>query len=96
MNGNLLLHLHRAAYCPVDAVEHDEQGIATSLDNPAAMLVYRRVYQVAAQSPQPFERASVVQSNETAIANHVGIDDGDQLPPIWRTVRSGLMRCSPT
>ena len=82
---NLLLHLHRAAYCPVDAIEHDEKEIATSLDNPAAMLFYSRVYQVAAQSPQPVERANVIQSNEAAIANHVCIDDGDQLSPIWRT-----------
>ena len=43
MVGNLLLHLHGTAYRPVDAVEHDQQGIAPGLDDPAAMLLDRRV-----------------------------------------------------
>ena len=38
MDRNLLLHLHGTAHRPVDAVEHDEQGIAAGLDDPAAML----------------------------------------------------------
>ena len=48
---HLLLHLNGTSYRPVDAVEHDEQGIAASLDDPATMLLDRRVYQVAAQCP---------------------------------------------
>ena len=50
MDGNLLLYLHSAAHCPIDAIKHDEKRIAPSLDDPAAVLFYRRVYQVAAQS----------------------------------------------
>ena len=43
---NLLLHLHGATDRPVDAVEHDEQGIATCLHDPAAVLLDRRVDKV--------------------------------------------------
>ena len=96
VDRNLLLHLHGTAHRPVDAVEHDQQGVAAGLDDPAAMLLDRRVDQVAAESTQPFERSCVVQADQAAVADHVGIDDGDQLPPIWRTVRSGLMGCSLT
>ena len=47
VDRDLLLHLHSTAHRPVDAVEHDEQGIAASLDDPAAVLLDRWVYQVA-------------------------------------------------
>ena len=50
VDRNLLLHLHGTTHCPVNAVEHDQQGIAAGLDDPAAMLLYRWVNQVAAQS----------------------------------------------
>ena len=40
---------------------------------------------VAAESPQPFERSNIIQANQAAVANHVGMDDGDQLPPIRRS-----------
>ena len=36
--GHPLLHLHGAPYRPIDAVEHDQQGIAASLDDPTTML----------------------------------------------------------
>ncbi len=41
--GNLLLHFDRAAHCPFDAIEHDQQRIACGLNDPPAMLVDRRV-----------------------------------------------------
>ena len=81
---HLLLHLNGTSHRPVDAVEHNEQGVTPSLDDPATMLLYRPVYQVAAQGSQPLQSSSVIQSNEAAITNHIGIDDGDKLPPIWR------------
>ena len=84
MGRNLLLHLHGTAHRPINAIEHDEKGIATSLNDSAAVLLYRQVYQVAAQSPQPLKSPCIVQPNQAAVANHVGIDDGDQLPPIWQ------------
>ena len=58
--------------------------IATGLDDPAAMLLDRRIDHVAAERTQPFERSHIIQADQTAVADHVGIDDGDQLPPIWR------------
>ena len=73
-----------------------EQRIAAGLDNPATVLLYRGIYQLSAQSPQSLEGSSVIQSDQAAVANHVGIDHGDQLPPIWRLPIQGLMRCSPT
>ena len=82
MDGNLLLHLHGTAHRPVNAIEYDQQRIASSLNNPAAMLIDRRVYQVPAECPQTIERSRIVQANQTAVANHVGIQYGDQLPPI--------------
>ena len=83
-NWHLLLHLDGTAHGTVDAVEHDEQRIAPSLDDPAAVLVNRRVDEVAAQSPQPFQSSRIVQADQTAIANHIRVDHGDQLSPIWR------------
>ena len=53
VDRNLLLHLHGAPHRPVDAVEHDEQRVAASLDDPATMLLDRWVYQLSAQRPQP-------------------------------------------
>ena len=49
MDRNLLLHLHGTAHRAVDAIEHYQQRIAPGLDDPAAMLLYRWVYQVAAE-----------------------------------------------
>ena len=83
VDRNLLLHLDGTAHRPVNAIEHDEQGIAAGLDDPAAMLVNRWVYQVSAQRPQSLESSCVIQPDQAAVAHHVGIDDGDQLPPIW-------------
>ena len=82
VDRNLLLHLHGTAHRPVDAVEHDEQGVAAGLDDPAAMLLDRRIDQVSPESPQPLEGSRVVQADQAGVANHVGIDHGDQLPPI--------------
>src|ERR1700693_3471038 len=48
MNGDLLLHLHSTAHRAVDAVEYDEQGIAPSLDDPAAMLINRGIDHLSA------------------------------------------------
>ena len=55
VDRNLLLHLDGTPHCPVDAIEHDEQGVATGLDDPAAVLIDRRVYQVPTEGPQSFE-----------------------------------------
>ena len=54
MDGNLLLHLDRAAHCPVDAVEYHEQGVAAGLDNSPAMSLDGGIDEIAAEPAQPF------------------------------------------
>ena len=49
VSGYLLLHLHGTAHCSVDAVEHNEQGVAPGVDDPAAILLDRWVDQVSAE-----------------------------------------------
>jgi hypothetical protein len=42
---------------PVDAIEHHKQRVASSLNDLAAVFVYRWIYQSAAESSEPFERS---------------------------------------
>ena len=81
---NLLLHLHGTAYGSVYAVEYDQQGVAACLYYPAAMLLDRRVYQGAAQRSQTYKCPRVIQSDQSAVTDHVGIERDDQLPSIRR------------
>ena len=74
VDGHLLLHLHGTAHRSINAIEHDEQRIAPRVDDPAAMLLDRRVDQVSTQSPQPFERSNIVQADQAAVPDHVGIE----------------------
>jgi hypothetical protein len=69
---NLLLHLHCTTHRSVNAVEHDEHRITSGLDDPAAMILDRRVYYLFAEPTQPFKRSCVIQTNQTAEADHVG------------------------
>jgi hypothetical protein len=85
IGGDLLLHLRGTAYRTVNAVEHDEERVTSCVNNPAAMLVDRRIDQSPAESPEPFERAYVIQPNQAAVTDYVGIDYGDQLPTAWRS-----------
>jgi hypothetical protein len=55
-----MLHLHGTPPRPVYAVEHDQQGVATRLDDPASVFLDGRVYEVPTESAQPFERPLVV------------------------------------
>ena len=87
VDRNLLLHLHRTAHRPVNAVKHDEKGIATGLNDPAAVLIDRRVYQVPTECPQTIQRSCIVQTDQSRIAYHVQIGHGYQLPPIPRLLR---------
>ena len=50
VDRHLLLHFGRTAHCSLDAVEHDEQGIASRVDDPAAVLIDRWVDQVLRES----------------------------------------------
>ena len=73
VDRNFLLHLHRTAHRPVDAVEHDEQGVAAGLDDPAAMFLDRWIDHFPAERPQSCEGSSVVQADQAGIAHHVGM-----------------------
>ena len=79
IDRHLLLDLYRAAHCAIDAVERHQQQVAAGLHHSAAVLADRRVDQNAPQRAQAAQRAGIVQANQAAIADHVGIDDSDQL-----------------
>jgi hypothetical protein len=85
IGGNLLLHLYGTAHRTVDAVEHDEEGVTSCVNDSAAILVDCRVEHSPAESPEPIERSYVIQPNETTVTDHVSIDHGDQLPTAWRS-----------
>jgi hypothetical protein len=78
---HLLLDSDRAAHGSFNAVEHDEQRVACGLNDPPAVLGDRPVDQSAAKRLKPCERSNVVQPNQAAVTNHVGMNYGDQLPP---------------
>ena len=82
MGGDLLLYLHGTAYCPVHAIEYNEQGVTSRIDDSTAMLVDSRVYQSTAERPKPFEGSNVIQPNQAAETDHIGMEDGNKLPPI--------------
>jgi hypothetical protein len=78
--GHFLLDLHGTAHRSVHAVEYNELGITSHIDGPATMLVDGWVDQCAAQTPEPLKCPDVIQPNLAAVPNHVGVDDGNQLP----------------
>jgi hypothetical protein len=51
---------------------------------PAAVLGDGWVDQSAAESTKPFEGPDIIQLDQPAVTNHVGMDDGDQLPASGR------------
>ena len=84
VDRNLLLHLDGTAHRSVDAVEYDEQGIAAGLNNPATMLINRGIDHLSPERTQSLESSGVIYVDQATVANHVGIDDGDQLPLVLR------------
>jgi hypothetical protein len=44
LDRNLFLYLHGAAYRPVYAVEYDQQGVTSGLNDPATVFFYCWVY----------------------------------------------------
>ena len=76
---HMLLHLNRAAHSTIDTVERYQKRVAAGLHNSAAMLADGRVDQSAPQRPQTAQCAGIIEANQAAIADHVGIDDSDQL-----------------
>ena len=58
---NLLLHLHGTPHGLVDAVEDDEQGVATCLNDPATMLLNRGIDHLSAERTQSLKGFGVIQ-----------------------------------
>ena len=85
-----VLHLDRAAHRVDHAAELDQRAVAGALDDAAVMDGDGRVDQVAAQRPQPRERALLVRAGEPAVADHVGGQDRGKLPGFGHGVASGF------
>ena len=79
---NVLLHSDRAAHCPIDAVEYHQQRVAAGLNDSTAMRGDGWIDDIAAELAQPFESFQVIQPDQAAVPNHVGIDDRNKSPRI--------------
>ena len=77
-DGSLLLYPHGTTHCPVNAVEHDEQGVTCGIDDPTAVVSDRRVDKNDAKSPHSLKRPYIIQPNQTGVTYHISMKDGDQ------------------
>ena len=67
-----VLHFDCAAHRVDHAAEFDEAAVASVLDDPAVMRADGGINQIAAQPPEPRQRAVLVRARETAIADDIG------------------------
>ena len=74
-----VLHLDGAAHGIDHAAELDQRSIAGALDHAPVVHGDGRIDQVAAQRPQPRQRAIFVRAGEPAVSDHVGSQDRRQL-----------------
>jgi hypothetical protein len=75
---------HGAAHCTIDAAECHKQRVTPGLNDAAAMLFDGGVDHLVAARTQSVERSDVIQPDQAAVADHVGVHHRDQLPPICR------------
>ena len=75
-----VLHLDRAAHGVDHAAELDEAAVAGALDDAPAMRGDGGIDQIAAQPPQPRERAILVRAGEPAVADDIGDQDRRDFP----------------
>ena len=87
-----VLHLDRAAHGVDDAAELDDRAVAGALDDAPVMDGDGRVDQVAAQRPQPRQRAILVRAGEPAIADHIRSQDRRKFPGLAH--RAPRTRCN--
>ena len=66
-----VLHLDGAAHGVDDAAELDEAAVAGALDDAPMMRVDGGVDQIAAQPPQPRQRAILVRPRKPAVADDI-------------------------
>ena len=71
-----VLNLDCATHRVHHAAELDQRAVAGAFDDPPVVHGDGGVDQIAAQRPQPRERAIFVGAGETAESNHVGGEDG--------------------
>ena len=74
------LHFDRAAHGVDHAAELDEAAVAGALDDAAVMRGDGGIDQIAAQPPEPRQRAILVRAGEPAIADDVGDQDRRDFP----------------
>ena len=75
-----VLHFDRAAHGVDHAAELDRAAVAGALDDAAVMHGDGRIDQVAAQRPEPRQRAILVRAGEPAEADDVGGQDRREFP----------------
>ena len=78
--GHAVLHFDRAAHGVDDAAELDEDAVAGALYDASVMSVDSGIDQIAAQPPQPRQRATLVRPREPAVADDVGDQDRGDFP----------------
>ena len=82
VSRHCLLHRHGTTHRSVDAVEYGKQRVAGCLDDSTAILLDCRIDDFATQHPQPPERSHVIDADQAAVTNHIGIKHDDKLSPI--------------
>ena len=75
-----VLHFDCAAHGVDHAAELDEAAVAGALDDAAVMRGDGGVDQVAAEAPQPRQRAILVRAGEPAVADDIGDQDRRNFP----------------
>ena len=78
--GHAGLHLDRATHGVDHAAKFDEEPIAGALDDAPAMGRYCWIDEIAAQPPEPRQRALLVGAGEPAVADDVGDQDRSNFP----------------
>ena len=86
------LHLDRASHRVDHAAELDQRAIAGALDDAPVMHGDGRVEEVAAQSPEPRERALLVGAGEPAVTDNVRDQDRRDLSRFRHAAPSSVVR----
>ena len=89
-----VLHFDRAAHGVDHAAELDEAAVAGALDDAPVMGGDGGIDQVAAQPPEPRQRAILVRAGEPAVADHVGDQDRRDLPGLAHPSGTPALRMS--
>src|SRR5260370_40597248 len=77
--GHAALHVHRAAHGVHYARKFDENAVSGGLDDAPTVLRNLRVHQFATAGLEACESAFLVSAHESAVASHIGGQDGGDL-----------------